>query len=625
MVFIGYVLRKNTNNGKIFVKIQNGFELQELHNVAISNPVTGQVLKYNATTQLWSNDTDAGGINTLNGLTASTQTFATGTSGTDFGIVSATGTHTFNLPTASASARGLLSSADWSTFNGKQGALSLTTTGTSGAATLVGSTLNVPQYQAVLTNPVTGTGTSGQVAYFNGTSAVTGSANLFWDNANGRLGIGTNAPTSRLHLVQTDTGTSGLIGYQNSITSNPTANKSTATYGASFETTIAGTFQSTNVLSFQARVNITNTNVNNQVRGLLGRVTTSSTGNAFSAIGVQSLIEHNSTGTITSAYGLSISNIVNSGTITNTYGIYIGDMTTGTQTNTPYAIYSEDASAISYLAGSTSIGTTTSSARLHVRGSGTTSATTALLVQNSTPTNLLQVLDNGRINQTLEGASLSTAFGSNALRLDSGGSNVGFGNNAGNSNTTGTSNSFFGRNAGNGNTTGNNNVNVGFRSGENNTTGSTNTFLGSNAGRYITGGATALTIANNSIFLGFDTRANADNETNQIVIGYQTTGLGSNTTTIGNASTTNNYIYGNFNIIDKNIVLGTTTGTKIGTANTQKLSFWNATPVAQPTTAIAEATFTENSGGTAVNVDSTFAGYTLQQIAQALKDIGILQ
>jgi hypothetical protein len=47
------------------------------------------------------------------------QNFATGTSGTDFGITSATDTHTFNLPTASASNRGALSSADWSTFNGK--------------------------------------------------------------------------------------------------------------------------------------------------------------------------------------------------------------------------------------------------------------------------------------------------------------------------------------------------------------------------------------------------------------------------------------------------------------------------------------------------------------------------
>jgi hypothetical protein len=63
------------------------------------------------------------GLNALNGLTAQVQNFATGTSGTDFGINSATDTHTFNLPTASASNRGALSTADWSTFNGKQDAL----------------------------------------------------------------------------------------------------------------------------------------------------------------------------------------------------------------------------------------------------------------------------------------------------------------------------------------------------------------------------------------------------------------------------------------------------------------------------------------------------------------------
>jgi hypothetical protein len=59
------------------------------------------------------------GITALNGLTAQVQSFATGTSGTDFAINSATATHTFNLPTASAANRGALSSADWSTFNNK--------------------------------------------------------------------------------------------------------------------------------------------------------------------------------------------------------------------------------------------------------------------------------------------------------------------------------------------------------------------------------------------------------------------------------------------------------------------------------------------------------------------------
>lgn len=72
------------------------------------------------------------------------------------------------------------------------------------------------------------------------------------------------------------------------------------------------------------------------------------------------------------------------------------------------------------------------------------------------------------------------------------------------------------------------------------------------------------------------------------------------------------------------IVVNATTGTKIGTATSQKLSLWNAAPIVQPTTAIAEAAFAENAGGTAVNVDSTFGGYTLQQIVQALQNFGLL-
>lgn len=49
------------------------------------------------------------------------KSFATGTSGTDFTISHSANTVTFNLPTASASNRGLLSSANWTTFNNKIG------------------------------------------------------------------------------------------------------------------------------------------------------------------------------------------------------------------------------------------------------------------------------------------------------------------------------------------------------------------------------------------------------------------------------------------------------------------------------------------------------------------------
>jgi hypothetical protein len=63
------------------------------------------------------------GLNALNGLSAQVQYFGVGTSGTDFNIDSVTDTHTFNLPTASATNRGALSTSDWSAFNGKQAAL----------------------------------------------------------------------------------------------------------------------------------------------------------------------------------------------------------------------------------------------------------------------------------------------------------------------------------------------------------------------------------------------------------------------------------------------------------------------------------------------------------------------
>ena len=66
-----------------------------------------------------------------------------------------------------------------------------------------------------------------------------------------------------------------------------------------------------------------------------------------------------------------------------------------------------------------------------------------------------------------------------------------------------------------------------------------------------------------------------------------------------------------------------TNGTKIGTATTQKIGFWNATPIVQPTTSIASATLA-SLGGTALTDTDTFDGYTLKQIVKALRNAGLI-
>ena len=130
------------------------------------------------------------------GTVTSVAALTIGTSGTDLSSTVATSTTTpvitLNVPTASATNRGALSSADWSTFNSKQGTITLTTTGTSGAATFSSNTLNIPQYQGVLTNPVTGTGTTNYLPKFTGASTIGNSAIT---DVSGIIKIGTTAST----------------------------------------------------------------------------------------------------------------------------------------------------------------------------------------------------------------------------------------------------------------------------------------------------------------------------------------------------------------------------------------------------------------------------------------------
>lgn len=75
LVYVGIIERANSGNGELYVKIQNGYELDEIHDVQINSPrLSGQTLIYDATTSLWKNArlTAGVGVSISNGDSAIT-------------------------------------------------------------------------------------------------------------------------------------------------------------------------------------------------------------------------------------------------------------------------------------------------------------------------------------------------------------------------------------------------------------------------------------------------------------------------------------------------------------------------------------------------------------------------
>ena len=69
LVYVAIVEHAHPTHGKLFVKVQNGYEMDELHNVSAQSPSNGQVLIYNASTSLWEKNTltDGTGITITEG------------------------------------------------------------------------------------------------------------------------------------------------------------------------------------------------------------------------------------------------------------------------------------------------------------------------------------------------------------------------------------------------------------------------------------------------------------------------------------------------------------------------------------------------------------------------------
>ena len=83
LVFIGVVERANAGNGQIYVKPQNGYELDEIHDVLISSPQSGNVLIYDQPAGLWKNAnlTDGNSISIVEAPGAITISVADGDKG----------------------------------------------------------------------------------------------------------------------------------------------------------------------------------------------------------------------------------------------------------------------------------------------------------------------------------------------------------------------------------------------------------------------------------------------------------------------------------------------------------------------------------------------------------------
>jgi hypothetical protein len=193
--------------------------------------------------------------------------------------------------------------------------------------------------------------------------------------------------------------------------------------------------------------------------------------------------------------------------------------------------------------GNVGINTITGTAKLQVVGTGSTSATTSLLVQNSAGVASLQVLDDTSVFNNGKGAVASnTAFGNSALiNNTTGGNNTAIGVSALINNTTGANNTANGRSALQNNTTGANNTangesalfsNIGGSSNtangvqalRNNTLGSSNTANGVSALQNNTLGSSNTAIGRESL------RANTSGNDNT-ALGFQagdniTTGAG---------------------------------------------------------------------------------------------------
>lgn len=398
-VLIGYVVKKSGGNGSIFVKIQNGYELDELHDVKITKPVLNQsILIYDSINKLW--------VDTLLSAVAPT-TDTTSLSNRINQRVKYTDTASMLSP--------------YKTSYPRQ-AISLTTTGTSGLATYNNSTgvINVPQYQAALTNPVTGTGTIDYLPKWTSSSALGNSGisdDGSWVTLNSRvLSINTNGQgfTFTTYKGANSTGSNIFIGNGGFSSVGSVADNTLGSYNASlgvssmfsntegfYNTAIgAGALyaNTTGYANTSVGVNSSVTNTTGTYNTVVGfsSMYSNTTGFYNTTLGAQAL-QNNTTGNHNIAIGLSAGGI----NTTGSGNIFIGEDPPVSATESNRTFIGNTSTTSTWLAGSVLIGTKTNtgSYALDVNGtgrfSGALTGTSATFNGSGTTTTLSLQASNG--------------------------------------------------------------------------------------------------------------------------------------------------------------------------------------------------------------------------------------